>query len=99
MSTQSERVANDLPTWVTMPVPIVSKHAMRCFLVQFNNKKTHGRFPIRTYEAYGCVFPGGHVALDSDDAPRRGYESRNEMEEELGKYGDVEVQELGEVGI
>lgn len=87
--------------FTTNPVAriIPFRHAFQCLRVKFDNRYKYGKYPFQSYEAYAVIFPGGHVVLDSEDAPRKGYESRGEMERELGKYGKVEVEELGEVDV
>ena len=79
------------------PVDVASYRLLRVIRVRFNNSKKQGRFGLRSYEAYAAIFPGGHVALDSEDAPRQGYASEREMREDLERFGACEIEEVGEV--
>lgn len=79
----------------TFPIPaLVHRDTFRIIRVHFDNSKRQGRFGLRRYEAYGVVFPSGHVVLDSEDAPRQGYESERAMQEDLERYGTCETQKL-----
>ena len=79
---------------LTSVIPV--NRPFRCFLVRFDNSKRHGRYPVQHHEAYGVEFPEGEVAINTR-VQRIGYMSMTDMMETLSGYGNVEVQELGEV--
>lgn len=64
---------------------------MRLILVNCNNRKKHGVYPITHKTCEGCISSNGQVVLFSDELNQKGYSSIREMEDTLGEYGDVEI--------
>jgi hypothetical protein len=68
---------------------------MRVFLVHFDNsKKRKPGTSVESHEAEGVLFSSGRVCLDTDHIAQKGYASVGEMEEQLGKYGNVRLEWL-----
>ena len=78
---------------------LLTRRAFRCLLIRFDNAKKHGRFPIRTYEAYGCQFPEGEVVVNTNALPRKGYESMTDLTETLAHWGQFEIIDEGTVEV
>ena len=90
MSTHQQAIAPTLvPVW---------KYTFRCFTIRITNTKRQGRRGVQHLEAYGVVFPSGHVVIDAD-LPRRGYESMSDLLETLSQYGTVGIEEACEVSV
>jgi hypothetical protein len=76
-------------------VQMQPRSKMRAFLVFFDNAKKRGMGkPVESHEAEGVVFSSGRVCLDTDHAIQKGYASLGEMQEQLGKYGNVRIEWL-----
>lgn len=73
------------------------KYTFRCFHIRITNIRRQGRRGMQTVEADGVQFPSGHVVIDTDDLPRKGYASMDDLLESLAQYGPVDVEEVGEV--
>jgi len=80
----------------TLPI---AQQTFRCFLVRFDNAKKQGKRGIQHLEAYGVEFPEGEVVISTRDVPRKGYANMTDLLETLAQYGNVEVEELGEVSV
>lgn len=65
--------------------------SMKRVLVTHNNRKKHGAYPVVHEMAEGCIFSSGQVVLSMPHLLAKGFLSVNEMEAELGEYGDVQV--------
>ena len=74
-------------------------HGFRCFHIRITNIKRQGRRGVQTVEADGVQFPSGHVVIDTDDLPRKGYASMDDLMESLSQYGPVDIEESGEVEV
>lgn len=62
------------------------------FIVQFDNRKRRGRNPVKHYEAWGSMYPGGHVHIDTEDLRQRDFASMREMRDYLSQFGCCDVE-------
>ena len=85
------------PDWIAERVRKQLHGAFRCFQLHFIGAKRPGRRGVQHLDAYGVVFPSGHVVVDTDELARKGYESMTDLLESLNTYGTVEIEELGEM--
>jgi hypothetical protein len=76
-------------------VQLQPRSKMRAFLVFFDNHKKRGMGKsVESHEAEGVVFSSGRVCIDTEHSVQRGYTSLGEMQEQLGKYGNVRIEWL-----
>lgn len=69
------------------------RSGIRAFVVHFDNAKKRGRGKqVESHEAEGVVFSSGRVCIDTEHVAQKGYTSIGEMEEQLGKYGNVSIE-------
>lgn len=74
------------------------KRGRGMFLVEFDNRKKHGRYPIQKYEAEGTLYSSGHIHIDTTGLRVTDFTSFQQMLDYLSEFGSAAVVWLDDPG-
>ncbi len=75
---------------------LAAQHDLIRYVVSFNNRLKHGKFPMQSHVAGACASEEHGVALFTRHFHRNWFASIEELRDELGRFGDVRIVRIDE---